>query len=140
MFDYPVNVHRETGSVWISSDDVPELSGAGDDEEAAMLDGIDGLETALCLYVERRLPIPMPSPPKTGQSILRLPALTTAKAALWNEMLAQGVSKASMARRLDVDRPHVTRLVNMLHRSKIEHVERALAILGKRIALQVVAA
>ncbi len=54
MFDYPVNVRRETGSVWISSDDVPEISGAGDDEEAAMLDGIDGLESALCLYVERR--------------------------------------------------------------------------------------
>lgn len=64
MFDYPVNVRRETGSVWISSDDVPEISGAGDDEEAAMLDGIDGLESALCLYVERRLPFPCRRRPK----------------------------------------------------------------------------
>ncbi|WP_325436266.1 type II toxin-antitoxin system HicB family antitoxin [Pseudomonas nitroreducens] len=140
MFDYPVIVHHEAGSVWISCDDVPELASAGDNVEEALLDGIDGLESALSLYVDRKAPIPLPSPAAEGQPVVRLPALTAAKAALWNEMLAQGVSKAEMARRLGVNRPQVDRLVDLLHRSKIEHVEHALAVLGQRIALTVIAA
>ncbi|MND94795.1 Antitoxin HicB [compost metagenome] len=105
MFDYPVIVHHETASVWISCDDVPELASAGDTEEEALLDAIEGLETALSLYVERRAPIPLPSPAAAGQPVVRLPALSAAKAALWNAMLAQGVNKADMARRLGVNRP-----------------------------------
>ncbi|MCY1297244.1 hypothetical protein D9M70_466770 [compost metagenome] len=72
--------------------------------------------------------------------MVRLPALSAAKAALWNAMLAQGVNKAEMARRLGVNRPQVDRLVDLLHRSKIEQVEHALALLGQRIALTVIAA
>ncbi|MNP60752.1 Antitoxin HicB [compost metagenome] len=72
--------------------------------------------------------------------MVRLPALSAAKAALWNAMLAQGVNKAEMARRLGVNRPQVDRLVDLLHRSKIEQVELALALLGQRIALTVIAA
>lgn len=55
-------------------------------------------------------------------------------------MLAQNVGKAELARRLGVNRVQVDRLVDLLHGSKIEAVEHALAILGQRIALTVVAA
>lgn len=140
MFDYPVTVHHEAGSVWVSCDDVPELASAGDTEEEALLDAIDGLETALSMYVERKVPIPLPSRAAPGQPMVCLPALTAAKAALWNAMQAQGVNKAEMARRLGVNRPQVDRLVDLLHRSKIEQVEHALAVLGQRIALTVIAA
>lgn len=140
MFDYPVTVHHEAGSVWVSCDDVPELASAGDTEEEALLDAIDGLETALSMYVERKVPIPLPSRAAPGQQVVCLPALTAAKAALWNAMQAQGVNKAEMARRLGVNRPQVDRLVDLLHRSKIEQVEHALAVLGQRIALTVIAA
>lgn len=140
MFDYPVTVHHEAGSVWVSCDDVPELASAGDTEEEALLDAIDGLETALSMYVERKVPIPLPSRATPGQPVVCLPALIAAKAALWNAMQAQGVNKAEMARRLGVNRPQVDRLVDLLHRSKIEQVEHALAVLGQRIALTVIAA
>lgn len=140
MFDYPVTLHHEAGSVWISCDDVPELNSAGDNEAEALLDAVDGLETALSLYVDQRRPIPLASPAKPGQPVVRLPALTAAKVALWNAMQAQGVGKAEMARRLGVNRPQVDRLVDLLHRSKIEQVEHALAILGQRLAVTVLAA
>ncbi|MBF8164300.1 type II toxin-antitoxin system HicB family antitoxin [Pseudomonas mendocina] len=140
MFDYPVIVHQEDGCVWISSDDVPELNSAGDNEAEALLDAVDGLESALSLYVDQRRPVPLPSPAKAGQPVVRLPALTAAKVALWNAMCAQGVGKAEMARRLGVNRPQVDRLVDLLHRSKIEQVEHALAILGQRLEISVIAA
>ncbi|MGX5217822.1 type II toxin-antitoxin system HicB family antitoxin [Pseudomonas segetis] len=140
MFDYPVTVHQDDGCVWISSDDVPELNSAGDNEAEALLDAVDGLESALSLYVDQRRLIPQASPAQPGQPVVRLPALTAAKVALWNAMYAQGVGKAEMARRLGVNRPQVDRLVDLLHRSKIEQVEHALAILGQRLELTVVAA
>ncbi|HLD67852.1 MAG TPA: type II toxin-antitoxin system HicB family antitoxin [Pseudomonas sp.] len=140
MFDYPVTLHHETGSVWISCDDVPELNSAGDNEAEALLDAVDGLESALSLYVDQRRPIPLASPARPGQPVVRLATLTAAKVALWNAMCAQSVGKAEMARRLGVNRPQVDRLVNLLHRSKIEQVEHALAILGQRLEISVIAA
>lgn len=140
MFDYPVTLHHEAGSVWISCDDVPELSSAGDNEAEALLDAVDGLESALSLYVDQRRPIPLPRPAAPGQPVVRLPALTAAKVALWNAMSEQGIGKADMARRLGVNRPQVDRLIDLLHNSKIEHVEHALAVLGWRISLSVAAA
>lgn len=140
MFDFPVTVHHEAGSVWISCDDVPELNSAGDNEDEALLDAVDGLESALSLYMDQRRPIPLPSSAKPGQPVVRLPALAVAKVALWNAMQAQGVSKAALARRLGVNRPQVDRLVDLLHSSKIEQVEHALAILGQRLEVSVIAA
>lgn len=140
MFAYPVTLHHGEHGVWVSCADVPELNSAGDTEEEALREAVDGLETALSLYVDDRQPIPAASKPAPGQPVVRLPALTAAKAALWNTMQEQGVNKSEMARRLGVNRPQVDRLVDLLHRSKIEEVERALGLLGQRITLEVVAA
>ncbi len=140
IFDYPVIVHQEQGSVWISCPDVPEMASAGDTLEEAMFDAVDAMESALSLYVDRKVAIPLPALALAGQPLVRLPALTAAKAALWNTMVEQGISKTEMARRLGANRPQVDRLVDLLHRSKIEQVEHALHMLGQRISLAVVAA
>ncbi|WP_311316929.1 hypothetical protein [Pseudomonas putida] len=55
-------------------------------------------------------------------------------------MVKQKVTKTELARRLGVNRPQVDRLVELLHRSKIEQVEHALQVLGQRNELTVVAA
>lgn len=139
VFEYPVVVHQEEGSVWVGCPDVPEMACAGDTSEEALFDAVDALESALSFYVDQKQAIPLPASPKAGQPVVRLPALTAAKAALWNTMLAQKISKTEMARRLGVNRPQVDRLVDLLHRSKIEQVEHALHVLGQRIELSVVA-
>lgn len=140
MYDYPVMVHLDDSSPWVSCPDVPEMSSAGDTLEEALFDAVDALESALSLYVDQRIAIPLPSPAAPGQPVVRLPALSAAKAALWNRMLNQKVTKTELARRLGVNRPQVDRLVDLLHRSKIEQVEHALQILGQRIELSVVTA
>ncbi|WP_328825101.1 hypothetical protein [Pseudomonas palmensis] len=55
-------------------------------------------------------------------------------------MIKQKVTKTELARWLGMKRPQVDRLVDLLHRSKIEQVEHALQVLGQRIELSVVAA
>ncbi|QXH52679.1 type II toxin-antitoxin system HicB family antitoxin [Pseudomonas fakonensis] len=139
-FDYPVVVHCEAGSFWVSCPDIPEMASAGDTVDEALFDAVDALESAISLYIDQRKAIPLPSPRQQDQVLVRLPALSAAKAALWNIMTEQKVTKTELARRLGVNRPQVDRLVDLLHRSKIEQVEHALQVLGQRIELAVVAA
>ena len=141
MFEYALEVHEEPGSVWLSCAEIPEMHAAGDDLTEALDCALDSMETALSIYVDERRAIPPGKPGgKTGKFVLRLPALTVAKVALWNTLLESGMSKAELARRLDVQRPQVDRLVDFLHHSKIENVERALEQLGYRLTVSVEAA
>lgn len=139
-FCYGVVVHHESGSFWVSCPDIPEMASAGDSIEEALFDAVDALESAISLYIDRRVSIPLPSAQQSSDAVVRLPALSAAKAALWNAMVAQQITKTELARRLGVNRPQVDRLVDLLHRSKIEQVEHALHVLGHRIELAVVAA
>jgi antitoxin HicB len=137
---YPVELHHEAGSVWVSCADIPELHSAGDNAEEALLEAVDGLESALSLYVGQRRAIPAASRPCKGQPVVFLSALTVAKICLWNAMVAQGVGKAELARRLGMHMPQVDRLVDFLHQSKIQQVEHALALLGYRLSVALEAA
>jgi antitoxin HicB len=65
-----------------------------------------------------------------------LPALIAAKLALYSAMREQSVSNVELARRLGVTETVVRRLVHPDHRSKIERVEEALAVLGKHLVVE----
>ncbi|HEY0062477.1 MAG TPA: type II toxin-antitoxin system HicB family antitoxin, partial [Telluria sp.] len=65
------------------------------------------------------------------QATVALSALEEAKVLLWNEMHAQNVKKAELARRLNVHMPQVDRLFDLKHSSKFEFVEQAAKALGK---------
>ena len=100
----------------------------------------DAMETALSIYVDQRRPIPPARTQGPAHEVLRLPMLTVAKIALWNARFEEEVSKSELARRLGVNRPQVDRMVDFLHASKIEQIERALAVLGRRLTISVLAA
>lgn len=136
MYQYPLELHEESTGVWLSSPDVPEMNASGDTLEQALGEALNGMESALSLYVEQRRKIPAASPMSDGP-VLHLPALTVAKIMLWNSLQEASVSRAELARRLGCSRQVVDRLVDFLHTSKIEQVERALGALGQRISLSI---
>ena len=137
MFSYPVTLTPDSnGTLLVTFADIPEANAVGTDEADALLQGLDALEAALDIYFDMRRPVPMPSRAKRGQPVVTLPALVTAKVLLANEMLAQGVRKAELARRLDVHMPQVDRLLNLRHSSKLEMIEKALGSLGRRLDVQ----
>ncbi|KPX41022.1 type II toxin-antitoxin system HicB family antitoxin [Pseudomonas savastanoi] len=137
MYQYPLDLHREPTGVWLSCPDIPEMSASGDTLPEALSEALDGMESALSLYVDQRRKIPQASVVSGHELLMRLPALTVAKIMLWNSLLEEGVSRAELARRLGCTRQVVDRLVDFLHASKIEQVERALAELGRRITLSI---
>ena len=136
MLRYPVEIIEDTnGTYLVTCPDIPEMASVGEDLESALLEAEEGLETALEFYFDDRRPIPMPSKPKEGQHTIPLSVLRSLKVFLLNEMLAQGVKKAEMARRLDVHMPQVDRLLDFRHPSKIDFVEKAFKKLGREINL-----
>ena len=135
MYEYPLEVHHEATGVWLSCPDLPEMNAAGDTLEEALGEALNGMETALSLYVDQRRRIPQASSVTGAGPVLHLPALTVAKIMLWNALQEQAISRAELAGRLGCSRQAVDRLVDFLHTSKIEQVERALGVLGRRISL-----
>lgn len=140
MYQYPLELHEEPTGVWLSCPDIPEMNASGDTLAEAFAEALDGMESALSLYVEQRRKIPAASVPAARSQVLRLPALTVAKIMLWNAMIDGGVTRADLAQRLGCSRQVVDRLVDFLHGSRIEQVERALSVLGLHLALTVEAA
>ena len=141
MLSYPVNLisDPETRSVLVEFPDIPFAHSAGDDDEEALLNAEDALESALAVYLDEKRPVPMPSPPAPDQAVVHLRVLIAAKVLLWNEMQVQGVRKAELARRLGCQLSQVDRLLDLDHSSKIEHLEAALARLGKRLGISLAA-
>ena len=129
--------HDETGAVLVTCPDVPEFASVGDDQDEALLNAVDGLETALEIYIQDRRPWPQPSrAPEAGEPTVTLHALAVTKALLHNEMLRQGVRKAELARRLHVAMPQVDRLLDVRHKSRLDGIESAFESLGRRLVVQ----
>jgi antitoxin HicB len=135
MFDYPVTLTPDDGTVLVTFADLPEAITFGADEDEALLNAVDALETALSFYVDARAPLPRPSPPQPGQKTVRPPALECAKLGVYQAMTEQGIRKAELARRLGWHMPQVDRLFDLRHASRFEQIESAATVLGKRLVL-----
>ena len=71
MLDYPVTLEAQPeGGFVVTFADIPEAITQGEDEDEALLNAVDALETALEIYVEQRRPLPMPSP-ALGRPVVR---------------------------------------------------------------------
>ncbi len=139
MFEYPIVLAAQPeGGFVVTFPDVPEAITQGEDREEALLYAVDALEAALTFYVDDRRPLPVPSKPKRGQAVVRPSVLESVKLAIYAEMLAQGVKKSELARRLGWHMPQVDRLLDLNHASRMEHLESAARSLGREIRLSVV--
>ena len=115
MFDYPVTLTPDDGTVLVTFADVPEAITFGADEDEALLNAVDALETGLSFYVDARKPLPAASQPAEGQKTVRPLALECAKLGVYQAMTDQGIKKAELARRLGWHMPQVDRLFDLRH-------------------------
>jgi antitoxin HicB len=138
MLSYPVKLELDTNETYlVTFPDIPEATSVGDDEDEALLNALDALESAIEIYFDEKREVPPPSKPKKGQHVVTLPALVVSKVLLANEMIRQGIRKSELARRLDVHMPQVDRLLDPRHSSKLDAIEAAFSKLGKRLEVSV---
>ncbi len=137
MFDYPVTLTPDEGTVMVTFADVPEAITFGLDEDEALLQAVDALESALTFYIEDRKPLPTPSKPKKGQKTVRPSALECGKLGVYQAMTEQGIKKSELARRLGWHMPQIDRLFDLRHASKLDQIEAAASVLGKHVKLHI---
>ncbi|MCH4880130.1 type II toxin-antitoxin system HicB family antitoxin [Pseudomonas sp. TMW22090] len=141
MYDYAIRFEEDDSQgLAVFCRDLPELNSFGEDKSHAISETLDAIETTLSIYVDQRRAIPAASEPQNGEHVVHLPAVVVAKIALWNEMMSRGMRKADLCRSLGVSQTQGDRLVDFLHTSKMEQLESALAVLGKRLSVSVEAA
>ncbi len=117
--------------------DIPEAITFGMDEDEALLQAVDALESALTFYIEDRKLLPSPSKPKKGQKTVRPSALECGKLGVYQAMTEQGIKKSELARRLGWHMPQIDRLFDLRHASKLDQIEAAASVLGKHVKLQI---
>ncbi|HWW71511.1 MAG TPA: type II toxin-antitoxin system HicB family antitoxin [Duganella sp.] len=138
MLNYPITVTPDEATFLVDFPDFPEAHSVGETIDEARREAVDGLITAVELYMDERRFVPMPSVPAEGQHTVPLPALETAKVLLWNEMLRQKMRKADLARKMQVHQPQIDRLFDLRHATKLDFVEQTAAALGRRLTVELV--
>ena len=134
-YAYPVLLDPDDNDTVLASfPDFGEGATFGDDEADALMHALDLLETIIMARMRAREDIPLPSSAR-GRPTVSLPAVIAAKVALYRTMRDAGVHKAELARRCGWHAPQVDRLLDIAHNSRMDHLERALAVLGKRIQI-----
>jgi antitoxin HicB len=138
MFDYSVKLEhdKKSGAVMVYFRDLPNVFSAGNDEDEALLNAIDALETALDASIRQREPFVLPRVARSKTTV-RLPAQAAVKALLHNEMLTQGIRKSTLARRMNAHMPQIDRLLDVRHGSRLDALEAAFAALGKQLDVSV---
>jgi antitoxin HicB len=139
-FTYPVILtpDKEDGGFVVTCRDVPEVVTQGETVEASIDEAEGALEAAIEMRIADGLEIPLPTTRKKNEYSASLPVGSAMKAALYLAMREQGISKAELARRMQLDEKEARRMLDPKHATKVPALERALHALGKRVELVVV--
>ncbi|WP_323842592.1 MULTISPECIES: type II toxin-antitoxin system HicB family antitoxin [unclassified Moraxella] len=130
---YPVTLTPDTDGFCVTFRDIPEAISQGDTIDEALEMAKDALAVAMEFYFEDNRAVPMPSTAQDGEHLVGLPPSVWAKVLLLNEMLAQNVSQAELAKRMGIVPQKVTRLVDLSHTTKIDTLAQAFDKLGKHL-------
>jgi antitoxin HicB len=125
---------KEGGYV-VTCRDLPEVVTQGDDIEEALAQASDAMDEAFAARIDDGEDFPETSAPRRGEYVVAPSSDLSAKAALYLAMKEAAISKAALARTLQVDEKEVRRLLDPHHPSKLPRMEEALRALGKRLVL-----
>jgi antitoxin HicB len=107
------------------------------DREAAEM-AQDLLLLTIADYIRESRPLPAPERHRGSKyRPVLLSALQVAKVDLYQALLESGIAKAEFARRIGIPKTHVPRLLSLRHHSRLDLIEAALAVLGKRLHVEV---
>jgi len=132
---YPVHLEQEEdGGYVVTLPDIGYGATQGDDLAEALAQAADLLEVAVLGAMAHDEDVPLPSAPK-GRPTVALPALAAAKLEAYRAMRAAGLNKKQLAERLGWQPSQVTRLFDGRHASRLDQIEAALRILGRRLVI-----
>jgi antitoxin HicB len=136
---YPITLKADGNGWMVTFPDLPEAITGADTREQALAMARDALVTALDFYFEDKREVPMPSKVKRGQETVSLPASQWAKVLLLNEMVRQKKRPIDIARLMGTSPQVFNRITDLHHATKVDQIEEALGVLGRRLELRLAA-
>jgi len=139
MSSYPAKFEpdKASGGFVVTFRDVPEAITQADTLDEARRAAADALVTAMDFYFEDGRAVPPPSKARKGEELVELPLSVAGKVLLLNELVAQKVRPADLAKRMNVRAQEVTRIMDLNHLTKIDTLAQAFLAVGRRLELQV---
>ena len=134
MLSYPIKLEDDDHTVLATSPDFPELTTFGDDCDEALARAGGALQEAIAARIHLGQDIP---PSSRGKVRAILPTLTAVKVMLYQGMKTQGIGKAELARRAGWHLPHVDRVLDVGHHSRLDQMDAALEAIGRRLHVTV---
>jgi antitoxin HicB len=109
----------------------------GETEDEAMMMARDLLMLTISDFIRGSRPLPT-SRRRRGAKFrtVALSALQSAKVDLYTGFLNSGLTKAEFARRIGIPKTHIERLFSLRHRSRLDLIESAFAVLGKHLHVE----
>jgi antitoxin HicB len=132
---WPVDlIPAEEGGYIVNFPDSPNGWSQGEDRAEALAQAEDLLEEMVLGMMAHSEDVPLPSA-AAGRQLVALPALTAAKLEAYRAMRAAGLNKKQLAERLGWQPSQVTRLFDGRHASRLDQIEAALRVLGRRLVV-----
>jgi antitoxin HicB len=132
---YPVTLAPDdNGTFLVTSPDFPELASFGDTIEDSLERARGALLEAIEARIHDREPIP---PPSAGKHLVVLPAQAAMKVLLYQALQSEGMRKSELARRMNIPRQEVDRLLDLNHGTALPKMELAFAVLGKQLRVSI---
>ena len=139
-FIYPVDLSDDGAGGFLAV--VPDVTGCATDgatEHEALREIADAPDEAIAAAMIAKEDIPLPSAAK-GRPTVTLGTLMAAKAALYITMRETGTNNTALAAKMGLAETEIRRMLDPRHATKIGRLEKALALLGRRISVVVEAA
>lgn len=138
LYEYPVVLRQDrNGTVIALAPDVPGTMTVGADRQEALERVHGALVAMLSARMEDHETVPQPSRPRRGQRTVLLEPTEAAKLSIYQAMRARQTTVGELARRLKWDEARIRRILDLRRRSRLEDIEAALAVLGKRLVIDV---
>jgi antitoxin HicB len=132
---WPVDlIPAEERGYIVNFPDSPNGWSQGEDRTEALAQAEDLLEEIVLGMMAYGHDVPLPSAVE-GRPTVALPALTAAKLEAYRAMRAAGLNKKQLAERLGWQPSQVTRLFDGRHASRLDQIEAALRVLGRRLVV-----
>ncbi len=137
MISYRVKIVPDENTFLVTSPDFPELTTFGETREDALGYAVGAFEEAIAGRIHYKEPIPEPSKIRATDSFVTLPLRTEMKVRLHQSLEKSGVKKADLARKLNLHRQEIDRLLDFKQSTSIGKIEAAFAALGKQLKIEV---
>ena len=137
MISYRVKIVPDEDTFLVTSPDFPELTTFGDTVEDALGYAVGAFEEAIAGRIHYKEPIPKPSKIRAKDQTITLPLQTEMKVRMYQSLGEVGMKKAELARRMNLHRQEIDRLMDFKHSTSIGKIEQAFAALGKQLIIEV---